>query len=476
MRFDGSFPIFSHIVKNVYLTGILSILSLGLFGQGWPEIHWLDDDSETLNSIHADSTLRVWNGEFWETTDTLTFQGLSATAFNGIDRLKLIPNSNPMHFVAQGTQQVYIFNKAQKKFFRYDATYHRGYNFNSIKWFRNDTLFSLGGYGFWHTHSILSYYSSDSKEWHVIPTIDGPMNVTNDYYQFSKDGKQLYITYSSIINGSDVEHDLNVWKLNLTSFTWEDLGKLKSDALDAVKTANRRLHLPIGTIIGNGQNRLLDLENNRIDYLESSVIDLRFHSNNTFSKGLGAIVGSDYYLNFQVPGSSSLGKSVSLKYAFDKILTSRRNPEKIYYSGWPIWIWVAIGAAGVFTLWGLYLLFRKLRQPFLKGTTVEAEELFFKTLEKQEVTLLKALLRSEMRGEGLKSEPITQIMGWQRKSWDNQRKWRNNLIKELNQRAEENLNIEELIYREKDPHDKRERVYRLNGDGFRLLRNSIHFS
>lgn len=476
MRFNAGFPLFSHIVKTLYFIFLGLSLSGSLLAQEWPTVYWLDEEAETLKSIEADSSLRVWNGEFWEVEKTLNFNNIDVNDFEGVDALMPIPSSDPLHFVAQGTQQVYTFNSSTSEFSRVDATYHRGYNFNSIKWYHNDTLFSLGGYGFWHTHGVLSYFSNSSKEWHVIPTSGGPLNVTNDFYQISDDGRFLYVTYSAIIHGSEVANDPTIWRLNLRTYVWEKLGVLNESSIEAIDRSKRKLNLPFGVILGNGQNQLLDLQHNRLDYLEPSVIDLRFSSNNSFSNGRGAVVGKQFYLNFQVPTSSNIGRSVSLKYDYDKILNARRNPEEVYKTGWPTWIYISIGLVGVGLLWLLWLLYRKLRQPFLKGSTVEAEELFFRTLERQEVTLLKALLRSEMRGEGLKSAPITEIMGWQRKSWDNQRKWRNNLIKELNKRAEENLNIPELIYREKDPQDKRERVYRLNGDGFRLLRDSIHFN
>lgn len=476
MRFDASFPLFSHIVNRGLFVLIFSHLPLILMSQSWPGVYWLNESTATIRSIEADSTLREWNGEFWEVRDTLAFTGIEVSDFEGITNLHALGSGTPLLFIGPGTQQVYRYSEAKQTFERLDATYHRGYNFNAIQWVRNDTLYSLGGYGFWHTQGVLSYFNRDSKEWHVIPTQGGPEHITAGYHQWSMDGRYLYFTYAGEVHGSDVTHDPRVWRLDTKTFTWSELGELNNASLLAIREAKAHLNLPIGTILSNGQNRLLDLESNRLDFLDPSVIDIRYQQATGFESGNGTLIGGEYFLNLRVSSSSSSGKSIGFKYPYDKILNARRNPEKVYQAGWSYWILGAIGLGGVLLLWLMFRLFKKIKQPFLKGTTVQAEELFFNTLEKQEVVLLKALLRAEMRGEGLKSGPITEIMGWTDKSWDNQRKWRNNLIKELNNRAEENLNIQELILRERDALDKRERVYRLNGDGFRLLRDSIHFS
>lgn len=475
MRFDASFPLFSHIVRKSFIIFIFSLIAVSAHAQSWPNVFWLNEGSQQMNALFPDSTLREWNGEFWEIRDSIALGKLGHNDFQGVDVLNPILNSTPLHFVAPGTQQVYILDEERGIFQRDDSTYHRGYNYSSIKWWRNDTLFTLGGYGFWHTHAILSYYHPESKEWHVLPTSKGPMNITSDFYHWSADGKHLYVAYSKIIHGSEVERSSSVWRLNVSSRTWEEIGQLNAETVNLLKSSTRKLILPIGVLVSDDQHHLINFEENRIDLIETSVIDLRYREEG-FRNGRGSIPMSTYYMDFVVPSTSNVGRTISFRYGYDDILRARRNPEKVYYSGWPTWVWVTIVLAVGVVVWLIVLFIKRLRKPFLKGSTVQAEEKFFHTLEPQEVKLLKALLRSEMRGEGLKSAPITEIMGWQDKSWDNQRKWRNNLIKELNRRAEENLNIEELIYREKDPYDKRERVYHLNGDGFRLLRDSIHFN
>ncbi len=450
----------------------MALASIAL-GQSWPAIQWLDPSTAEVLKLDADSLVRVWNGERWATRDTLMLKGIRKVDLRGVDRLMPIRNSDPLHFIAPGTQQVYILEGGM--FDRDDSTDHRGYNFDAIQWWRNDTLFSLGGYGFWHTQSILSYYSENTKEWHVLQTEGGPDNITQGVHHFSEKGDKLYVTYSKRVRGSDVFRSEDVWQLSLGSKRWKKVGSLTSETIQLLKSDRARLNLPIGVVMGGERRLLIDLVNNRVDYIDASICDLRFRKNDEFKNGTGTLIGSTFVLDSYFPSSSSLGQSVSFKYDFQEIRNARRNPEEVYQTGWAWWVYLLIGLGAVVLMFITYRLINKLREPFEKGQTMEAEERFFKSLDDLEVKLLRSLLRAEMRGEGLQSGPITEIMGWNDKSWDNQRKWRNNLIKELNKRALDHLNIEELISRERNPKDKRERVYKLDPDGFRLLRDSLHF-
>lgn len=455
---------------------ILLGLTQNLVAQTYPDVHWLNFEDEKVYSIFPDASLRVWDGEFWEAVDSVKLEGVDSNALVGVDRLLPITGSTPLHFVAEGTQQVYIYNDGSHHFYRDDITYERGASYNAIQWWRNDTLYSLGGTGFWHSNAVLSFYSSVDKQWRPINTKGGPQGVTNTVYQWAADGHALYVTYSEVVRGSQSDHSPEVWELHLNSKRWRKRGELTDEVMALLSDAST-FPLPIGTLVKSGNEvRLLDLEENRIDHLDPSIADVTFQDESGFNSGKGTWVNGDYYIDYRVAAQGSPGKTIGYKFPFDKIRNARRNPEEVYPTGWPIWV-VAVGVVVVLTLlFLLYRLYQKMRQPFLKGATMQAEEKFFNTLDPLEVKFLRALLRSEMRSEGLKSAPITEIMGWKDKSEDNQRKWRNNLIKELNSRAMEHLNIEELIYREKNPNDKRETVYRLNGDGFRLMRDSLHFT
>lgn len=456
---------------------ILILVSQSVVGYAstWPSVQWMSA-SEDIYSLRRDSVLYRWTDSGWQAEDTLSFIGVDTAGFVGVKRLQYVHGGRKLTFVGDGTQQVYELDTAGREFIRLDATFHRGYNFKAIRWFRNDTLFSMGGYGFWHTHAIYSYFNYESKEWHILQTSGEHPNVTADIYQWNDEKDRLYVTWSENVHGSEVTREKSVWIFDVESASWQKAGDLNSEVVGILESGPSAILLPCGYYIGGERNLLLDLVHNRMDNIDASISDIRFRRSPLHFNGEGAFVGPGSLVHYYIPSSSTLGKSVGFRYDYQSLLNARRNPETVYREGWP-WYYYGIGGVAVVLLIFLLLyIYRKMRQPFRKGATVMAEEAFFRSLDKMEVTLLRALLRAEMRGTGIKSGPITEIMGWQDKTWDNQRKWRNNLIKELNRRAADHLNIEELIVRERDTQDKRERIYRLDGDGFRLLRDSIHFS
>jgi hypothetical protein len=64
-----------------------------------------------------------------------------------------------------GTGQVYQLNTKELSVQRLDRTFFRGYNFNANQFLHKDTLFSVGGEGFWMRHNVITYYNTRTREW-----------------------------------------------------------------------------------------------------------------------------------------------------------------------------------------------------------------------------------------------------------------------------------------------------------------------
>ena len=86
-------------------------------------------------------------------------------------------------FTFPGTGQVYQFNLMKRQLKRLDKTYYRGFNFGAIQFVRQDTLYSLGGTGFWHSNNIETYFSFKTKEWELknTPTDLSPKWMMSDF-------------------------------------------------------------------------------------------------------------------------------------------------------------------------------------------------------------------------------------------------------------------------------------------------------
>ena len=53
---------------------------------------------------------------------------------------------------------------------RIDSTTYEGYNYGAFNFVYKDTVFSLGGYGFWQFNGLLRYFSEKTHSWSVIKT------------------------------------------------------------------------------------------------------------------------------------------------------------------------------------------------------------------------------------------------------------------------------------------------------------------
>ncbi len=53
---------------------------------------------------------------------------------------------------------------------RLDSTFYQGYNFGAFNFVYKDTIFSLGGYGFWNFNGMLRYYNEKNHSWYIIKT------------------------------------------------------------------------------------------------------------------------------------------------------------------------------------------------------------------------------------------------------------------------------------------------------------------
>ena len=101
----------------------------------------------------------------------------------------LLKRGADLYLTVDGTGRVYKALKSesgQLTFQRMDSTAFEGYNNMGFEFVHRDTLFSLGGYGFWRVNGHLRYFS-DGREWYVAPLDrETPFHGPMAYYDSSK--------------------------------------------------------------------------------------------------------------------------------------------------------------------------------------------------------------------------------------------------------------------------------------------------
>lgn len=122
----------------------------------------------------------------------------------GNNELASLNSSNIIHFNGQniligvnGTGKLYQID-SNFNVNRIDKTEHSGSSFGSADFLFNDTLFSIGGYGFWNTNGAIRYFNPNTNEWDIIKTnINVPFaNGINAKSFFDPIDKKIHLIYS----------------------------------------------------------------------------------------------------------------------------------------------------------------------------------------------------------------------------------------------------------------------------------------
>ena len=119
---------------------------------------------QLLTLLLSDST----NNTVFTVKNTFTF-GLENVLFTTSN---IIKKGKDVYIQPLGTGQLYkAFNKYGKiGIERIDQTVHSGVSFYAQNLFVKDTLFQIGGLGFWQIRGLITYYSTKTNQWELVQT------------------------------------------------------------------------------------------------------------------------------------------------------------------------------------------------------------------------------------------------------------------------------------------------------------------
>jgi hypothetical protein len=119
---------------------------------------------------------------------------------------------------------------------RIDHTTHSGTNFFAQNFFIKDTLFQVGGNGFWQIRGILTYYSTHTNQWELVQTnrtlptyFDEQKDAAMHFIDNRKDPK-LFVTnsyyYPNYPSSFEVAAMDSCYAYDFNTRIWKSLGKL----------------------------------------------------------------------------------------------------------------------------------------------------------------------------------------------------------------------------------------------------------
>lgn len=127
----------------------------------------------------------------------------------------------------EGTLYLFRWDAQKKKAVLLGHPKYHGYNFQKYLFSYNHRIYSLGGYGFWHQHSLLTVFDPSSQEWEMVP-IKGSMPHGKPTF-CCKIGDRIYcFGFANDKFDSDYD-DLkptgDIYTLDLRTFEWKNTYK-----------------------------------------------------------------------------------------------------------------------------------------------------------------------------------------------------------------------------------------------------------
>jgi hypothetical protein len=423
------------------------VCTIPSFGQVHKGFRWVGPD-HSLYSINIKNGLLVKEGlkkdqvelgeiQDWDSLKKDLPEDLDVNTFYQSDSLLLtIP----------GTGQLYNLDVATLKLNRIDQTFFRGYNFNAAQFIRKDTLFSVGGEGFWLRHSILTYYNLKTHEWDLYKSGKDNTHATN--FKFSGYAKahdaffSAYLEPDSVIDGKKIHFTTYDFKLK----KWETKGKI-SDALLAYTKNNYRSvwtgkYLILFTNKETTKILIADPFANKL--YESFVTEDRFYLLNN----------EIYYRNLHLFSRSVLNSGTQDKVMLDSLhvdslvnhatlVGNVYDSESMNSSLFIVGIIMLIASCGI-------VIYRKIK---LRVSEIKFSE--------HELLVVKEFI-SKYTDKTMSSSELNNLLDLNPKSYDNQRQIRNRIISSINQKLFNALDAKDLIFRISNKEDKRMMDYYIN--------------
>lgn len=444
-------------------TVILSLFTCSSLVYGSTDQHiirWTD-----ANHLH--NQLDLISGKFlkevkpgqWKDANKVELIGVDLSDFPGEYTIHAHKVKSGYLFNVPGTGLVFSLDSNNKQFKRIDNTFFRGFNFHSFSFVRKDTLYSIGGEGFWNTNSTLIHFDLKHKEWEkVYLKNEGPKSLEWNFGGCNKGNDTFYALsgYEEFKDNSFSQKQL--YSLDLTTHQWQELGYINTKPFsNQITKAKTWLGEFLLYVDGEKPNVfLLDPINNRILLYEGPNNQLKLGSNEITREGNKIFI-------YRKESNGVTIDSLSVK----ELFRDSKEVGKLYIEKFEFpWIQVISVALFLSVLIALYF--------FLRMKKFERKYLWFKKSERiQDLPehLVHILKHFQKNGKEtiLSTNQMNELLGIKSNSFETTRQARSRDIKALNDYFEIHHGIPNAIQRKNSETDKRQTLYCIDERAFRLL-------
>jgi hypothetical protein len=425
------------------------------------------------------------------TWDFVSYIQVDSNVINDLpdySKFTYLPNekNTGIYFFEQCTNKVFLFDLKNQSFKRLDQTYYRGNNCRSYRFLANNTIYSLGGYGFWQTNNLLTYFDKRSDEWEAVNSLGTPpKGIFRGYSAYLPERKEI-ISFSNFShhiseNGGKLDMDNHIYRFSFAQNKWEMIGDISLEPIKSILT-NLEL-IQRDDVYYSGQYFLIQSYHETVGVRVFYFINPRTLAVSKFEDkaqefSTFAIVGDrrdnnqiyrsgPYIFNFLTQAKMGSGKRF-FKVNMDElakraVFIGYLTDKPWYFSNWFLGFLLLTIFAGIFKLWYNRRLFLPKSKKTIKETAFSPE-----ILDDISKNVIHELL-NHVDQEGIDVITITDLLGLSELAPDAQRYKRSALINELNGKLALLTHCNQTILRIDSSLDRRQKRYVLDPSTIKVL-------
>ena len=396
----------------------------------------------------------------------------------------LLKNSNGLFLTLKGSGRLYkaSLKDGEIEFERTDSTFYFGDNFDSFNFSYRDTLYSLGGYGFWETNGLLRYYVEQRHEWEIIKLnrkLPVKTGNTNDLIWYDQVNGKLYFGFTIEENstttekGSENKAHFETMVLDMKQKKWQQLGTLSSYLKNDLTNIRNIISSPFGQMISfKNKNIFLDYANNKIYRLsDTKQREIEQLATSTGDTHVNYFIDSTFYSWLTVRNlvdSLQIGKK-DLVLLNEKIYTPGQDPVAVNdkkSSGNPLPVILIIAGLIAAISVGYYLGSKRNKligfsgKQENNGAPTNNGNNFSIPFSPLEIEVILAVFENSSKGAYTSIEELNKALGVSKKNNEIQKKQRSDIITSINKKYFYiKQSKQELIEKNRTEFDKRSFEY-----------------
>jgi len=396
--------------------------------------------------------------------------------YNKLSGFKLLLYKGGPIIVENGSGRIYAstfnFNSLQ----RLDSTIHSGYCFGASVLVYKDTIFSIGGYGFWKLNGTLRYFDQSTSEWSFFPTdreipfADG----VNSFSFYNNTKGILYLLYEE--NSSETVHSnksikpegVKIAKLNLRDKVWGSFeGNVDPKWADHISDFSDIINGPQGLILNSkkyGSLLYMNFEENTVYKLPQEFRIKKIQLSNSLANYITFWRNDTLVLyNYTNQNTSKihLVKKEKIGPIFSEVNTS--NQLRLQHK-WLDYIMIVLLIVAV-----LIIVKSKNKKENVQVTSnklvdkIYSSKEFFQLLNHDEKEIISLILNNSIKDKKTSIDEINKTLGIQSRPYKIQNNIRAEVISKINKTyAAFNEIGDEIIIRNQAAFDKRFKEYQIN--------------